>query len=617
MNIKIDYTRDKLLDKYGKSILYDRLLLPDEKSPQDGFARAARAWADDEGHAQRIYDYASKLWFMFASPPLSNGGTKKGMPISCFLSYVGDSRSALSKHYDENIWLSSEGGGIGSYWGDVRSNGSKTSTGGRSTGSIPFIGVVDRQMLAFSQGTTRRGSYAAYSDISHPEIEEFIVMRKPTGGDANRKCLNLHHGVNITDEFMKIIRRCEIDPTANDDWNLIDPNSKKVVKTVSALALWESILLTRLETGEPYIHFIDTTHALQPECHKKMGLRVHTSNLCSEIVLPTSEERTAVCCLSSVNLEYYDEWKDTNMVNDLVRMLDNILTYFINNARPEMKKAVYSATQERSIGLGAMGFHSYLQKNMIPFGSSEADIVNQKMFATIMEKANAESIELGLERGIAPDFNTDMADKQDDLDYSHIGRRNVHLIAVAPNATSSIICGNTSPSIEPFAANAYRQDTLTGSFVAKNKHLNGIFKGKLGTLYGNDPEKMKYELKKLWKSVADNEGSVQHLDILAKEEKEVFRTAVEIDQMDVIKHAASRQRFIDQAQSVNLFFPREVSKAYLHHVHMEAWLRGLKTLYYVRPKPISRAENINTKFERHSYEEAPKNNDIVCVGCEG
>lgn len=613
MEIIIDYSRDGLLDEYAKSILKERYMLPTEKSPQDAFARAAITYASNPQHAQRIYEYASNLWFMFATPILSNGGTNKGMPISCFLSFVGDSRKEIADHYSENIWLASSGGGIGSYWGSLRSTGARTSSGNFSTGVTPFIKVVDSQMLAFSQGSTRRGSYAAYLDISHPEIEEFVSIRKPTGGDANRRSLNLHHGINITNQFMEQLGDCIKDSNASTNWCLIDPHSKEVVKTVNILELWESILLTRVETGEPYIHFIDTTHELQPEVHKTLGLRVHGSNLCSEIVLPTNEQRTAVCCLSSVNLEYYDEWRDTDMVGDIIEYLDNVLSYFITNAPKGMEKAVYSASQERSLGLGAMGFHAYLQRHGIPFESAMAVTKNRQMFSNIANKANERSVALSY-KGVAPDFSE--ADIIDKTPYSLKGRRNVHLLAIAPNASSSILCGNTSPSVEPFRANAYRQDTLSGSYTSKNKYLNAILSQKIYDNYSPlhqevMDEVMAEKLAEYWKSIVNNEGSCQHLDILTDDEKDVFKTAIEIDQHWIIEHAGHRQNYIDQAQSINLFFPPDVDKSYLHSVHWKAWKNKLKTLYYCRSDSINKAENVSIRFDRYDHDNSE------CIACEG
>jgi len=582
----IDYDRDELLTDFGKTTLKDRYLLPDETSPQDGFMRAAKAFSDNDEMAERIYNYASKLWFMFSTPILSNGGTNRGMPISCFLNYVGDSREGLTGHYTENAWLASIGGGIGGYWGHVRSDGVSTSGGSQSSGSIPFLHVVDSEIMAFSQGKTRRGSYAAYMDISHPEIIEFLEMRKPSGGDIHRKCLNLHHAINISDEFMHLIEKCIAEPTYDDSWDLIDPHTNKVVRTVSARELWQKILEIRVATGEPYISFIDTIYEGMPETQKKLGLNVHHSNLCTEITLPTDEHRTAVCCLSSVNLEKFDEWKNNNLfISDLVRFLDNALTYFIDNAPDSVFRAKFSAANERSIGLGAMGFHAYLQSKGIPFEGALAKSMNLKIFKHIKEQAVAESKRLGIKRGEAPDMEG-------------TGMRNAHLLAIAPNASSSIICGTTSPSIEPFRANAYVQKTMSGSFLVKNKYLEKLL------------DKKGINTDKTWTSILANRGSVLHLKELSDYEKDTFKTAIEINQQWVIEHASDRQKFICQAQSVNVFVPADVNVKELHDIHMLAWKRKLKTLYYCRSEAIKRAELLSKKIERTIIPEAD------CLACE-
>lgn len=583
----IDYNRDELLTDFGKTTLKDRYLLPQEESPQDGFMRAAKAFSDNDEMADRIYNYASKLWFMFSTPILSNGGTKRGMPISCFLNYVGDSREGLTGHYTENAWLASVGGGIGGYWGDVRSDGTATSGGSQSSGSIPFLHVVDSEVLAFSQGKTRRGSYAAYMDISHPEIIEFMEMRKPSGGDVHRKCLNLHHGVNLSNEFMQLIDHCVKEPTYDDSWNLVDPHTKKVVRTVSARDLWQKILETRVATGEPYVSFIDTVNESLPEPQKKLGLRVNHSNLCTEITLPTNENRTAVCCLSSVNLEKYDEWKnDTLFVPDLIRFLDNVLQHFIDNAPDELFRARFSAASERSLGLGAMGFHAYLQSKGIPFESALAKSLNLKIFKKIKEQAVEESKRLAIKRGEAPDME-------------NTGMRNAHLLAIAPNASSSIICGTTSPSIEPYRANAYVQKTMSGSFLVKNKYLEKLL------------EKKEINNDKTWTSILANRGSVLHIKELSDYEKDTFKTAIEINQQWVIEHAADRQQYICQGQSVNVFVPADVNIKELHDIHMLAWKKKLKTLYYCRSEAIKRAELVSKKIERTIIPEAD------CLACEG
>jgi ribonucleoside-diphosphate reductase alpha chain len=584
----MDYSKDALLSDAGLRILKDRYLTDEETSPQESFYRVSKTFSDNSEMAERIYKYASNLWFMFSTPILTNGGTKRGMPISCFLNYVPDSRIGLTEHYTENAWLATVGGGIGGHWGHIRSDGTETSGGSISTGSIPFMHVVDSEMLAFSQGKTRRGSYAAYQDISHPEIEEFIEMRKPSGGDVHRKCLNLHHGINISDKFMSIIDNCTINPSADDTWELIDPHTKRVVRKVSAKKLWQKILETRVATGEPYICFIDTVQKSLPESQKKIGLKVHHSNLCSEITLPTNEERTAVCCLSSLNLEKYDEWKeDSSFIPDVVRFLDNVLEYFINNANDFLHRAKYSAMRERSIGLGTMGFHSYLQSKNIPFESVMAKVQNKIIFSHIKKQAEETSKSLGKERGEAPDM-------------VGTGMRNAHLLAIAPNATSSIICGSTSPSIEPTRANVYSQKTMSGTFLMKNKYLQKILKEK-----GIDNDIT-------WKSILAKRGSVKHLDELSELEKDVFATAIEIDQRWIIDLAADRQKYICQSQSVNIFVPADVNIKDLHLLHLSAWKKGLKTLYYCRSEAIKRAEIISTKIERIVRPDA----EDECLACQ-
>jgi len=582
----INYDRDNLLTDFGKTTLKDRYLLPEETSPQEGFMRAAKAFSDNDEMAERIYNYASKLWFMYSTPILSNGGSTRGMPISCFLNYVGDSREGLTGHYTENAWLASIGGGIGGYWGHVRSDGVSTSGGSQSSGSIPFLHVVDSEILAFSQGKTRRGSYAAYMDMSHPEIIEFLEMRKPSGGDIHRKCLNLHHGINISNDFMELIDKCISEPTYDDSWNLIDPHTKEIVRTVSARELWQKLLETRVATGEPYVSFIDTINEALPETQKKLGLRVHHSNLCTEITLPTNENRTAVCCLSSVNLEKYDEWqKEPLFIPDLVRFLDNALTFFIENAPENVFRAKFSAANERSIGLGAMGFHAYLQSKGIPFESALAKAMNLKIFRKIKEQAVEESKSLAIKRGEAPDMEG-------------TGMRNAHLLAIAPNASSSIICGTTSPSIEPFRANAYVQKTMSGSFLVKNKYLEKLL------------EKKGINTDEIWQSIVAQRGSVLHLDELSDYEKDTFKTAIEINQQWVIEHAADRQQYVCQGQSVNVFVPADVNIKELHDIHMLAWKRKIKTLYYCRSEAIKRAELLSKKVERTIIPEAD------CLACE-
>ena len=589
--MQINYNRDNYLSEFSIKTLEDRYLIGDEKSPQEAFARAAKCFSDNEAHAQRLYDYASKLWFMFSTPVLSNGGSARGMPISCFLNYVDDSREGITDHYTENAFLSSVGGGVGGCWSGVRSVGSKTSNGSESTGVIPFMKVVDAEMLAFSQGVTRRGSYAAYLDISHPEIEEFLDVRKPTGGDINRKSTNLHHGVVLSDRFMDIIERATRIPGFNDSWDLVDPHSGTVIKTVSAKTLWVKLIQNRVETGEPYIMFGDTVDESVPEFQQKLGLKVHQSNLCSEITLATDKDRTAVCCLSSVNLEEYDEWKDNDQfIPDLVRMLDNVLQYFIDHAPDQLHRAKYSAMRERSIGLGAMGFHAYLQRHNTPFESPMAKSRNMQMFSRIKSEAERATRELAKERGECPDGQG-------------YGVRNAHLLAIAPNASSSIICGNTSPSIEPYRANAFTQKTKTGSSLLKNEYLEAVLQD-----LGHDTDDV-------WKSIVTSNGSVQHLDFLDDWTKDVFKTAVEIDQRWVIELAADRQEFICQSQSLNVFFPANVSKQELHAMHIMAWKRGVKTLYYLRSEAYKRAETISDEVLRARIFESI--DDDGCLACEG
>ena len=599
LGIHIDYDKEEVLNTFTKETLKDRYLWEGETHAQQAFARSSIFGATYQGHtdfnlAQRLYEYSSNSWFGFSTPILSNGGTSRGLPISCFLNYVPDSRDGLSAHYDENIWLASGGGGIGGFWGSVRSNGVDTSNGSRSTGSIPFMHVVDSQMLAFNQGVTRRGSYAAYLNISHPEIEEFIGMRKTTGGDLNRKCLNLHNAVNITNGFLGAVAN-------DDDWRLIDPKTNTAVKIVSARDLWFQLIHTRMETGEPYIVNIDNCNATLPEEQKKLGLEIKQSNLCSEITLPTNEERTAVCCLSSVNLEYFDEWSTVDeFIPDLITMLDNVLEHFIDSVKDTggYSKAAYSAMRERSVGLGAMGFHSYLQKNSIPFESMYASSFNHKAFTLIKDRALTATRKLGEERGEAPDMKGS-------------GKRNAHLLAIAPNASSSIICGGTSPSVEPFRANVYTHKTLTGSFRVRNKYLSDI-------LLKLIPGAKKRE--EVWKDIEAHNGSVQHLDILDDDIKEIFKTAPEINQIWIIEHAKMRQEHICQSQSINLFFKppaieseQEIHNDFLQYVHDVHWAGAhqLKSLYYLRSDSARETENVNIKIPRINLEESE------CLSCEG
>ena len=576
MEINIDYSRDKLFDELGLKRLRESYMLDNETSPQERFAYVSKCFGTDLAHAQRLYDYSSRHWLSYSTPILSFGRSSRGLPISCFLPYLHDSAEGLVDCLSEVNWLSMLGGGIGIGVG-IRSSDEK------STGVMPHLKIYDASSLAYRQGKTRRGSYAAYLDISHPDIVMFMDMRKPTG-DPNMRALNLHHGVNVTDDFMQIIEKCMLDPEADDSWNLIDPHSKEVRETVSARELWQKILETRMLTGEPYIHFIDTSNKHLPEWQKKLGLKVRQSNLCSEIVLPTDEKRTAVCCLSSLNLEYYDEWKNNKQfLRDVAEMLDNVLTYFIAHAPNTIKRAKYSALHERSIGIGALGFHAYLQKNNIPWETPMAIGTNKKMFKHIFEGLNKANFELGAERGEAPDAKG-------------TGRRFCHMAAIAPNASSSIIMGNTSPSVEPYRANAYRQDTLSGASFYKNKYLDKTVEN-----YCKENEKLNYD--DIWSSIIANDGSVQHLEFLTDWERDVFKTSMEIDQRWIIEHAADRQEYIDQAQSINLFFRPNINIKYLHAVHFLAWKRGLKTLYYCRSEKIGKADKVAKRIERQIIEE--------------
>lgn len=567
MTIKIDYTRDKLLTDFGISTLKDRYLLEGE-GPQDLFARVSKVYGTDDDHAQRLYDYMSNLWFMPATPILSNGGTNRGLPISCYLNSVPDTMKGIANVWNENVFLASRGGGIGTYWGAVRGIGETVGISGHTSGVIPFIKVMDSLTLAVSQGSLRRGSAAVYIDISHPEIEEFLEIRKPSG-DFNRKSLNIHHGVMIDDVFMHSVR----DGTT---YALRSPKSSEVVKEVDARDLWSKLLETRIATGEPYIVFSDTVNNATPSHHKKVGLRVSTSNLCSEITLPTSEDRTAVCCLSSLNLETYDQWKDNEQfIHDVMEMLDNVLTDFIQRAPPEMHKAIYSAARERSVGLGVMGFHSYLQSKGIPFESALAKSFNRRAFTHIRDRVEQADIDLAVSRGPCPD-----ARDADEL------RRFSNKTAVAPTASISIICGGTSACIEPIPANIYTHKTLSGSFTVKNKYLD-----KLLHTYQPVIQCMSVTdwVEEQWTSILENEGSVQHLSYLTQDEKDTFKTAFEIDQRWIVEFAGDRQEFIDQSQSLNLYIPADIHKGDLHMLHFKGWEQGVKSFYYLRSKSLQRA----------------------------
>ena len=597
ITIKIDRSRDFNLTEFGKETLSDRYLGVNE-SYQDLFARVASHYADNNLHAQRIYNYISNLWFMPATPVLSNGGTKRGLPISCFLNEAGDSLDGILDLWSENVWLAARGGGIGSYWGNLRSIGEKIGRVGKTSGIIPFIKVMDSLTMAISQGSLRRGSAACYLPIDHPEIEEFIEMRRPTGGDPNRKALNLHHGVLISDAFMRAVE-------TDDQWALKSPKDGIVQSTISARNLWIRLLTARIETGEPYIIFIDTVNRLIPQHHKLAGLNVKTSNLCSEITLPTGidkdgKDRTAVCCLSSLNIEKYDEWKDDeNFISDVMRFLDNVLNDFIENAPEQFNNATYSAMRERSVGLGVMGLHSFFQKKSIPLESAMSKVWNKKIFEHIQKKVDESSKELAEERGSCPDA----------ADYG-INERFSNKTAIAPTASISIICGGTSPGVEPIAANSYTHKTLSGSFNVKNIHLEKILKK-----YNKNNDEV-------WSSITTNQGSVRHLDFLSQEEKDVFKTAFELDQKWIVELGADRTPHISQAQSINLFLPADVHKRTLHQIHFQAWKKGLKSLYYCRSKSIQRAENINsgssTDIEMNVYKnkENQEQEYEECLSCQ-
>jgi len=593
ITIKIDRSKDEKLTDFGRATLSDRYLGQNE-SYQDLFARVASIYADNNLHAQRIYNYISDLWFMPATPILSNGGTERGLPISCFLNEAGDSLSGILDLWSENVWLAAKGGGIGSYWGNLRSIGEKIGRVGKTSGIIPFIKVMDSLTMAISQGSLRRGSAACYLPIDHPEIEEFIEMRRPTGGDPNRRSLNLHHGVLVSDAFMRAVE-------TNSDWALRSPKDGVVQSTVSARNLWIRLLTARVETGEPYIIFVDTVNRLIPQHHKLAGLNVKTSNLCSEITLPTGidkdgNDRTAVCCLSSLNLETYDEWKDhPSFIEDVMRFLDNVLTDFIERAPDSFKDAKYSAMRERSVGLGVMGFHSFLQKNSVPLESVMSKVWNNKIFKHIQTNVDNASNKLAEERGACPD-----------ADEYGFKERFSNKTAIAPTASISIICGGASPGVEPIAANSYTHKTLSGSYNVRNKYLQKI----LETHGKNDDE--------TWSSITTNQGSISHLDFLTDHEKDVFKTAFELDQKWIVELGAERTPYVSQAQSINIFLPADVHKKELHQIHFQAWKKGLKSLYYCRSKSIQRAENINNSLSKNVTKNNSKSeNDYEeCLSCQ-
>lgn len=594
LGLEINLERDGLFDDLGLLRMKESYMTDDETSPQQRFAFVSKQFGSNIEHAQRLYEYASKHWLSYATPVLSFGRSKRGLPISCFLNYIEDTAEGLVENLSETNWLSMLGGGVGIGFG-IRSADDK------STGVMPHLKMYDASSLAYRQGRTRRGSYAAYLDISHPDILMFLEMRKPTG-DQNMRCLNMHHGINITDNFMQIIENCMLHKDADDSWQLKDPHSGEIRETVSAKELWQRIMEMRMQTGEPYLHFIDESNRKLPQWLKDKGLEIHQSNLCSEIILPTNEERTAVCCLSSLNLEYYDEWKNEPLfLRDIAEMLDNVLQYFIDNAPDVISRAKFSASRERSIGIGALGWHALLQRKNLPWESALAVSLNKQIFSHVRKQLNEANTSLGTSRGEAPDA-------------VGTGNRFSHMLAIAPNASTSIIMGNTSPSIEPYRANAYRQDTLSGSHLNKNRYLDKIIQEKAKT------EKEDFA-DETWRSIIANDGSVQHLDWMDDYTKDIFKTAMEIDQRWVIQHAADRQEYIDQAQSLNVFFRPDSNIKYIHAVHFQAWKSKLKTMYYCRSDKIAKADKVAKKIEREVIKEidltALAQEESVCIACEG
>jgi ribonucleoside-diphosphate reductase alpha chain len=594
MGITIDPNRDTLFDELGTTRLRESYMMDQEISPQERFAYVSKTFSSNPEHAQRLYDYSSKHWLSYSTPILSYGRSKRGLPISCYLNFINDTAEGLVDNLSETNWLSMMGGGVGIGFG-IRSADDK------STGVMPHLKMYDASSLAYRQGRTRRGSYAAYLDISHPDILLFLEMRKPTG-DQNQRCLNLHHGINITDDFMNIIEKSMIESDYNDSWELKDPHTKEVRETVSARELWQRILETRMQTGEPYIHYIDESNRKLPQWLKNKELKINQSNLCSEIILPTNKDRTAVCCLSSLNLEYYDEWsKEPMFLKDVLEMLDNVLQKFIDDAPDSISRARFSAIQERSVGVGALGFHAYLQKKGLPWESALSKSTNIRMFKHIRTGLDEANKQLGSERGEAPDA-------------VGTGLRCSHVMAIAPNASSSILMGNTSPSIEPWRANAYRQDTLSGSFLNKNKYLDMLIKKKC-------QEDSSVDYDKVWSTIIANDGSVQTVKCLDDYEKDIYKTAMEIDQRWVIEHAADRQEFIDQAQSLNVFFRPDANISYLHAVHFLAWKKQLKTMYYCRSEKISKADKVSKRIERDIIKELDMTSiaagEDTCLACEG
>ena len=590
MSITIDPSRDSLFDTLGLQRLRESYMMEEETSPQERFAYVSQAFSSNPEHAQRLYEYSSKHWLSYSTPILSFGRSKRGLPISCFLNYMDDSAEGLVNNLSETNWLSMLGGGVGVHLG-IRNSDDK------STGVMPHLKMYDASSLAYRQGRTRRGSYAAFLDVSHPDIIQFLEMRKPTG-DQNMRTLNLNHGVNISDKFMQIIERCMKDPEANDDWELINPANGKAAEVVSAKGLWQKMLDLRMQTGEPYFIFIDTANRAMPKWLQDKGLKINGSNLCTEIFLPTSADRTAVCCLSSLNLEYYDDWKEVEkFIPDVMEMLDNVLQYFIDNAPNHIHRAILSATAERSVGLGTLGFHAYLQKNNLPIDGVMAKLTNKDIFSHIKKECERADADLVIERGPCPDAAS-----------AGMLRRFSHHMAIAPNASSSLIMGNTSPSVEPYRANVFRQDTLSGAFVYRNRFLTK----RLADLGMDDDD--------TWASIIAHDGSIQHLDV-PEDLKEVFKTAMEIDQRWLVELAADRQTFIDQGQSVNLFFQPNTTIAYLHAVHFMAWKQGLKSLYYLRSDKVRKADKVGAQVKRQRIEETIDMTAIAngetCLACEG
>ena len=590
MSITIDPSRDSLFDTLGLQRLRESYMMEEETSPQERFAYVSQAFSSNPEHAQRLYEYSSKHWLSYSTPILSFGRSKRGLPISCFLNYMDDSAEGLVNNLSETNWLSMLGGGVGVHLG-IRNSDDK------STGVMPHLKMYDASSLAYRQGRTRRGSYAAFLDVSHPDITQFLEMRKPTG-DQNMRTLNLNHGINISDKFMDIIETCMKDPEANDDWELINPANGKVAEVVSAKGLWQKMLDLRMQTGEPYFIFIDTANRAMPKWLQDKGLKIHGSNLCTEIFLPTSADRTAVCCLSSLNLEYYDDWKEVEkFIPDVMEMLDNVLQYFIDNAPDHIHRAILSATAERSVGLGTLGFHAYLQKNNLPIDGVMAKLTNKDIFSHIKKECERADADLVIERGPCPDAAS-----------AGMLRRFSHHMAIAPNASSSLIMGNTSPSVEPYRANVFRQDTLSGAFVYRNRFLTK----RLADLGMDDDD--------TWASIIAHDGSIQHLDV-PEDLKQVFKTAMEIDQRWLVELAADRQTFVDQGQSINLFFQPNTTIAYLHAVHFMAWKQGLKSLYYLRSDKVRKADKVGAQIQRQRIEETIDMTAIAngetCLACEG